>query len=92
MRNLELDRIEKTARALEDHIASGGDRVVRAAEVWNKLSERRAKLMGLDRPEKKEITVLTKDTVAAAIERLNAEMAAKAKNAGVDLSELDSHV
>lgn len=90
MRNLELDKLEKTARALEKQIAAGGDRVVRAAEVWNKISERRSKLMGLDRPEKKEITVLTKDTVAAAIEKLNAEMEAKARQAGVDLTELDA--
>jgi hypothetical protein len=89
MRNLELDKLEKTARALEEQIAAGGDRVVRAAEVWNKISERRSRLMGLDRPEKKEITVLTKDTVAAAIEKLNAEMEAKARQAGVDLTALE---
>lgn len=90
MRNLELDRLEKTAQALEKRISRGGDDVIRAAEVWNKISERRSKLLGLDRPEKKEVTVLTQDTVAAAIEKLNAEMELKARQAGVDLSELDA--
>lgn len=86
MRNLELDRIEKTCRALEPKIADGD---VRAAEVWNKLSERRAKLMGLDKPERRELTVLSKDTVSAAIEKLNAEMTAKAAQHDLDLSALD---
>jgi hypothetical protein len=52
MRDLELDRIEKTARALEPTIAEGGKDAIRAAEVWVRLSERRSKLLGLDRAKR----------------------------------------
>lgn len=72
MRDLELQRIERACAALEPKVASGD---VRAAEVWNKLSERRSKLMGLDKPERREITVLTEDVVSAACRKLEEEMA-----------------
>jgi hypothetical protein len=75
MRDLELQRIEKTCAALEPRIALGGQDSIRAAEVWNKLSERRSKLMGLDKPERKEITVLTADVVDQACIKLEEEMA-----------------
>jgi hypothetical protein len=88
MRDLELQRIEKTAMALEPRIAAGGPDAVRAAEVWNKLSERRSKLMGLDKPERKEITVLTEDVVDKAIREAQEEMERKAKEAGVAVPEL----
>lgn len=90
MRDLELDRIEKTARALEPKIADGD---VRAAEVWNKLSERRSKLMGLDKPERRELTVLTDDLVDKSIRELKQEMDRKARaaqDAGIDMSEYTS--
>jgi hypothetical protein len=88
MRDLELDRIEEKCRALEEKIAEGGRDMVRACEVWNKLSERRAKLGGLDKPERREVTVLSKDTVTAAIERLNVEITAKAAQHDLDLKQL----
>lgn len=67
MRDLELDRIEKTCRALEPLIAKGDEKSVRAAEVWAKLSERRSKLAGIDKPERREVTVLTDDVVQKSI-------------------------
>jgi hypothetical protein len=88
MRDLELDRIEQACRELAPAIRAGGLTGVKAIEAWNKLSERRSKLMGLDKPERRELTVLSKDTVSAAIEKLNAELAAKAVANDVDLSGL----
>jgi hypothetical protein len=88
MRELELDRIEKTCRALEPKIADGD---VRAAEVWNKLSERRAKLMGLDKPERREVTVMTEDALDKAIREAREEMDRKARSAqeaGIELPVL----
>jgi hypothetical protein len=88
MRDLELDRIEKTARALEPRIEQGD---VRAAEVWNKLSERRAKLMGLDKPERREVTVMTEDALDKAIREAREEMERKARSAqeaGIELPAL----
>lgn len=89
MRDLELDRIEKTARALEPRVAQGD---VRAAEVWNKLSERRAKLMGLDKPERRELTVLTEDVVDKAIREATEGMERSARAAGVAVPELSAPV
>jgi hypothetical protein len=88
MRDLELDRIEKTARALEARIARGGDDSVRAAEVWNKLSERRSKLMGLDKPERREVTVLTDDVVTKSIreaEEQASRRALEARQLGIEI-------
>jgi hypothetical protein len=76
MRDLELDRIEKVARALEPKVEQGD---VRAAEVWNKLSERRSKLMGLDKPERREVTVITEDAVDKAIREVREELEKKAR-------------
>lgn len=94
MRDLELDRIEKTARALEPTIAAGGQNAVRAAEVWNKLSERRSKLMGLDKPERKEVTVVTEDAVDKAIREAQQEMERKrsqALEAGIEMPTIIEH-
>jgi hypothetical protein len=85
MRNLELDRLEKTCRALQPRIDQGDPR---ACEVWNKLSERRAKLMGLDKPERRELTVLTEDVIDRAIREATEAMersTAAAQEAGIEL-------
>jgi hypothetical protein len=88
MRDLELDRIDLACQQLAPAIRAGGMVGVKAIEAWNKLSERRSKLMGLDKPDRRELTVLSKDTVSAAIEKLNTELTAKAMAAGVDLGDL----
>lgn len=88
LRELEMQRLDEKILQLEDIILQGGNGAARAIEIWNKLSERRSKLMGLDRPEKKEVTVLTADTMDAAIAKLNTEMEMKAREAGVNLAEL----
>lgn len=85
MRDLELQRIERAAAAIEPKMRDGD---VRAAEVWNKLSERRSKLMGLDKPERREITVLTDDVVQKSIRESEAAYSAKvleARELGIEL-------
>lgn len=69
MRDLEIDRITKNAQALEQIIETGEktSERIRAAEVWVKLSERRAKLGGWEKPERREVTVLSDDLVQRAI-------------------------
>ncbi len=58
MRDAELIAIELKMNQLEDKCEQGDSRSI---EVWNKLSERKAKLCGWDQPERKEVTVLTQD-------------------------------
>lgn len=85
LRDLELDRIERVRVALEPRVNAGDPR---AAEVWNKLSERLSKLCGLDKPERKEVTVLTEDAVDHAIRQAREEMEAKARAAGVEVPQV----
>jgi hypothetical protein len=72
MRDMELLAIEKKMNQLEDKCAQGDSRSI---EVWNKLSERKAKLYGIDAPERKEISVLTNDLVEQALAAGRAELA-----------------
>lgn len=85
MRDLELDRLDKQCNALQSRCEQGDPRAI---EVWNKLSERRAKLMGLDKPERKELTVLTEDVVDKAIREATEAMeraTASAQASGIDV-------
>jgi len=52
-RELELERLDRASLALWPKVIAGSERAVMA---WAKLSERRAKLLGLDAPAKTEIT------------------------------------
>lgn len=69
---------------------NGSDRT--KVEAWSgigKLMEREAKLLGLDAPMRKEITVLTEDAVDNAMRKLAEEhnaLAAEAQAAGMDTS------
>lgn len=88
LRELELARLDKKCRELEPRCAQGDPRAV---EVWNKLSERRSKLKGLDMPERREVTVISDDVVEKSIRELREEMDRKARQAqdsGIDLPEL----
>lgn len=87
MRDQEIDRLDVVANELMKEIEAGNN-VVRAAEVLIKLMERRARLLGLDKPERKEINVVTEDAVDKAIREAREEMdrkAAQARAAGVEL-------
>lgn len=70
MRDAEILAIELKKNQLEAKCAAGDSRSI---EVWLKASERLSRLIGGDAPERKEVTVLTKDAVEQAIEKLNAE-------------------
>ena len=54
LRELEVQRLDEFLRALWPKIQSGNPRAI---ETALKVSERRAKLLGLDAPEKREVTV-----------------------------------
>jgi hypothetical protein len=87
LRDLEAQRLDEAQEALWPAVKRGE---VRPAEVWIKLSERRARMQGFDRPERREVTVITEDAVNAEIRRLNEEMERKAREArdrGIDLPE-----
>lgn len=85
LRDMETDRIDQVQTSLWPRVLSGDPRAV---EVWTKLSERRSKLMGLDKPERKEVTVLTEDAVDHAIRQAREEMEAKARAAGVEVPQV----
>lgn len=85
LRDMETDRIDQVQTALWPRVLSGDPRAV---EVWTKLSERRSKLMGMDKPERKEVTVLTEDAVDHAIRQAREEMEAKARAAGVEVPQV----
>jgi DNA-binding CsgD family transcriptional regulator len=73
-----------------DTKAANKDRV----EAWNSLckwAERRSKLLGLDSPARKEINVLSADTVKDATRRLQAELTLRARAAGIELSALPAY-
>lgn len=61
---------------------------VEAGSVIIRLMEREAKLTGIDAVVRREITVMTEDTVDAAIRSLSGELALKAQEAGIALPEL----
>lgn len=71
MRDAELIAIELKMNQLEDKCGQGDSRSI---EVWNKLSERKAKLCGWDQPERKEVTVLTEDVVDKALREAQQEL------------------
>lgn len=54
LRELELQRLDEFLRALWQKIQGGN---TRAIETALKVSERRARLLGLDAPEKREVTL-----------------------------------
>lgn len=74
-RRIALHRIDVAVRGLMPKVKDGD---ARAAEVMAKLEERRAKLIGLDAPEKRELTgadggplaVATPEAAAAAVREL----------------------
>lgn len=82
LRDMEADRLDEAQQALWPAVLRGE---VRATEVWIKLSERRSRLCGMDKPERKELTVLTEDVVDKAIREQLAEMERAARASGVEV-------
>lgn len=67
VRKMELDRLDRWLEKLNDQIAQGYQ-VARSIEVAIRVSERRAKLLGIDAPERVEATVteVTQEDIALA--------------------------
>jgi transcriptional regulator with XRE-family HTH domain len=77
---LELDRLDRYLVCLNDRITAGEPRAI---EVALKISERRARLMGLDAPERKEVKVQSIDDWA------DAELVEHAKRLGIGVQVVD---
>lgn len=77
-RAVELDKIAKVEQKLQEQIENGSSKMLaRNAEVFIRLSERRAKLVGMDAPERKQVEA----TVSTVPSELQAAIdAARAKN------------
>lgn len=91
-RELELQRLDRMAVALEPKIANGD---VRAVEVGIKLLERRARLIGADQPVRQQITVINDELAAELVTEWRAQLEAskrRAIEAGIDPSIIDGEV
>jgi AraC-like DNA-binding protein len=95
LNDLRVDHHELAYRAISDllKIAENPNVSPRTrAEAWNSIrgwSESDRKLFGVDAPTRREITVISNETVDSAIAELNREMAqmeAQAKAAGIKVS------
>lgn len=86
VRKMELDRLDRWLEKLNDQIAQGYQ-VARSIEVAIRVSERRAKLLGIDAPERVEATIteITQEDVALA--EMVAEAKAMAANAEAKIRE-----
>jgi len=73
LRQMELERLDRMLTVLENGISVGDPKAVTAAI---RVSERRARLLGLDKPIQVEATVVTVDLIDREIERLSAKLAA----------------
>jgi hypothetical protein len=95
-RALELDRLDALWRiaygdAASDTSAPLNSRM-RAVEQCLGILSRRAKLLGLDAPAKRQVDVISHDLWTQAMEELSAEVAAleqRATAAGIDISDID---
>lgn len=75
LRHLELERIDTLFGAMYEIAVTKGS--TRHAEMALRAMERRAKLLGLDAPERRVLNVVTEDAVDVAIRELEAELAAR---------------
>lgn len=72
LRQMELERLDRMLTALDAGIGNGDPKAITAAI---RISERRAKLLGLDKPIQVEATVVTVDLIDREIARLSAKLA-----------------
>ena len=72
IRRLELERLDAMLRAVWPAALSGR---LHAVDRVLTIMCRRAKLLGLDMPRRREVTVITRDAVEQAIAQLEAELA-----------------
>lgn len=80
VRQLECERLDALLQALWPRAMEGNTRSV---EVALQVMDRRARLLGLDMPERKVVEVLTADVVDRAIQELEIQLAVE----GIDLGD-----
>lgn len=89
LRQLELDRLDAMQHAIWPRVLDATD----SNQHWAmdralKIQDQRSRLMGLNKPVRQEVTVLTESTVDTAIAALKEQLAAQALAAGVELPAL----
>lgn len=91
-RELEMQRLDRLAVALEPKIQAND---VRAIEVAIKLLERRARLTGADQPVRQQITVINDELASELVIEWRREIEAKkraALDAGIDINIIEGTV
>jgi len=84
-RQIELERLDRVQLAIWEQCLSEGKNQHWAIDRFLKLSDQRARLLGINAPVRQEITVLSESTVDKAIRELQAAMQAQAAEAGLDV-------
>lgn len=88
-RQLELDRLDAVQQAIWVRCLDSDDKDQHwAIDRFLKISDQRARLMGLNKPVRQEISVLSEHTVDDAIVALQEQLASQALAAGVELPAL----
>lgn len=86
LRYLELDRLDAAQAAIWARCMDSTDRdQTWALDRFLKISDQRARLMGLNKPVRQEVSVLTDATVESAIQTLQAQNEALALAHGLEL-------
>lgn len=88
-RQLELDRLDAVQQSIWTRCLDSDDKDQHwAIDRFLKISDQRARLMGLNKPVRQEISVLSEHTVDDAIIALQEQLASQALAAGVELPAL----
>lgn len=88
-RQVELDRLDQLQAAIwQQCLASGSTNQHWAIDRMLKISDQRARLLGLNAPVRQEVSVITESTVDQAIRDLQTQLEAQAAASGVTLPAL----
>jgi len=88
-RQVELDRLDQLQAAIwQQCLASGSSNQHWAIDRMLKISDQRARLLGLNAPVRQEVSVITESAVDTAIRDLQTQLEAQATAAGVALPAL----
>lgn len=77
LRELECHRLDRLFTIAYRHATSGGKGAMFGVDRCLSIMERKARLLGLDAPERRVLNVVTEDAVDVAIRELEAELAAR---------------
>lgn len=88
-RQVELDRLDQLQAAIwQQCLATGSTNQHWAIDRMLKISDQRARLLGLNAPVRQEVSVITESAVDTAIRDLQTQLEAQAASAGVALPAL----